>query len=419
MGCCFQMERKCDFIPLLRGCQFPAENLIKWNGETYCEFHLPLEAKVKWDLGKIDGFNAKIKNFFTAADNRVIDLSGVIFPGFVEFEKTHFPDVSFQGATFSGEANFQGASFSGNAIFFRASFGRHASFEGASFRRLVGFGGAIFSRHARFQGASFSEEASFKGASFRNIAIFYGASFSYYVSFKGATFNDKADFSGMNNDGTDSFSFSAFDDAKFSGGADFSNRTFNKATSFKDATFAVAPKFHNCVLHPDTTFPEQSAFQDTTSPHAADAYRTLKQAMAGIHAHHRQQMFYALEMKSRRSQPETPWMEKLLSRLYEETTDYGQNLLRPLGWLMLLGYGFWLGYFMVNHDHPGAAIGFSVAQVVRPFAVWGGVEPNSFAATLLSQSPGIVLTLATLQSILSSALIILFLLAVRRRFKLQ
>ena len=137
MPCTFHLDDPLrEFGP---GCQFgiPEDELIKLNGEMWCEFHFPLKGvKAKWNEAQIKVFNEKIFGFIDKASNdgKTADLSGVVFPGPISFNRyadksNDLPGVRFFGAMFNGDARFDGVTFGGDA-----------GFEGASFRGDAGFG---------------------------------------------------------------------------------------------------------------------------------------------------------------------------------------------------------------------------------------------------------------------------------------
>ena len=217
-----------------------------------------------------------------------------------------------------------------------------------------------------------------------------------------------------------------FTNAAFGRDVSFENRQFLKSASFEGCIFTKAPVFHGCALHEGTTFPSREKFKDVTSTHAAKAYRTLKLAMEQVRARREEGMFYALEQYSRRCQPDTPPSEKLVSHLYGWTADYGEKFLRPLGWLAgttLVSFSIYTGivYFPTGAlSHLRECFEFTIEQLVRPFSVWlpsgGTVLKEPFGA-----NPDLMLILqffATLQTLVSLSLITLFILALRRRFKL-
>ena len=220
-----------------------------------------------------------------------------------------------------------------------------------------------------------------------------------------------------------------FSRARFRGSAVFSNRRFTDTTRFVGATFHQAPKFHNAALHQDTDF-TGAAFLDR-SGRAAPAYRTLKLAMEQVRARDEEGMFYALEMESRRRRDDTPKAVKLFSLLYEVGSDYGRSLVRPLVLLVGVTLLFYLIYAALGSEggreaYPGAPLRLAMEQIVRPFALlttdYESIAPYSDyteqVRKILDGAPFAARALATVQSLLSLGLIALFILALRRRFRM-
>jgi uncharacterized protein YjbI with pentapeptide repeats len=129
------------------------------------------------------------------------NFEGAVFVGPITFAKAQFGKANFRGATFEGPVSFNGATFEGDARFYSICFEGTASFRGATFRghaifalpdreqrfrewpeevmfkRWADFRGATFEKTARFGGAQFERRARFDGATFRDDAVFTGASF--------------------------------------------------------------------------------------------------------------------------------------------------------------------------------------------------------------------------------------------------
>lgn len=126
---------------------------------------------------------------------------------------------------------------------------------------------------------------------------------------------------------------------------------------------------------------------------------------------------------------------KLLSHLYEQFSDFGSSALRPLVWLSLL----WLVSFIVIFISDGAALAFAkedytgwrslltctdtAGQVSRAAVL--SLQQLASPLTILGAKPLLIpeyLWLAVwsvIHSLLSVVLLALFVLAVRRRFKMQ
>ena len=424
------------------GCQFGVsdDRLITFAGQTWCPFHLPMEVegeaseKAAWrdDEQKIKKFNEDIFAFVRDAKQRgeMADLAGTVFPGTISLESFSgendaLPPVLFLEASFGGNAWFAGASFGGNAWFAGASFGSIAMFDGASFDGVAVFERASFGVGAWFQRASFGGHASFADASFDGHALFQGARFGDAAIFVHASFAGPADFSGSASHeaeagGQDSFFRASFENATFGRRARFSNRRFLDTTSFRKTVFEFAPEFHNCVLHQDTDF-AGADFQDHTDRggvDAARAYRTLKLAMEQLRNRDEQARFFRHEQRARRLRPDTPRALKAISWLYEKTADYGESPVRPLLWL-LAAFLVFSGLYFLAQGGPGAGaswhwpelgatLRFALQQVFLPFRVFIAEPPVPLLLGLLG----------ALHSLLNLGLLALFVIALRRKFRL-
>lgn len=402
MPCDFKMPRPLVELPsTTTGCQFENEDsFTEFSGVWLCDFHLPYKdssgttsQKAGWDKARIEHFNLRVFNFMSEWEGQrkpLMDFTGVVFPGRIEFSRQwKCEEVSFCGAQFYGDAWFRGANFPGPAVFNCAEFHGIALFQAVHFTGRVSFHGAKFHRVAMFDG-----DPSFKTGNTRREA--------------------------------DTFPFMTFDHATFYRIVSFQNRRFLANTSFKSCHFWQAPLFQGCTLHQFTTFPSSEFFSDTSSPNAVLAYQTLKLAMQQVRLRDEEAMFYALEQKSRRHQKDTPFSVKVFSYLYEVTADYGRSFMRPLYSLAAIMTLFFLVYsdiavFVSNRGLDFYdSFTFTMVQVFRPFSVW---LPSGGATIELLITPGgwmsiVLKLLATFQSLLSLSLGTLFLLALRRRFKL-
>jgi Pentapeptide repeats (9 copies) len=488
MPCAFQFEHH---LRQTRGCQFavPEAELAQFDDSTWCPFHLPLKAKAQWDANRIhlflDEIFARIEEAKTRSDQlpappydyapvgwgemgkqRTADLSGVVFPKHVTFERyagsaSGLPDVLFLKAVFGGCALFNMITFKGTAQFDEATFAGMASFNNVTFADSGRFHRATFGGTVSFKYTTFNHDAGFSGAVFRDFALFDGARFDREAYFGRTTFDreawfDEASF-GKNawfdgdpaaqgaSGGANVFRAAvSFRRATFGERAVFINRRFLNSTDFRDATFKVAPEFHNGVLHQDTRF-SGTRFLDrkgTDEVDAAGAYRTLKLAMERLRARDEEAMFYAYEQQSLRKKEETRRSVKWISKLYEVTADYGRSFMRPFWWFLGTLAFLCLIYFIALTDAPGRevaacldarttgyqtcgevladakqAVRFGLQQVFQPFATFRPGTAMEGRAT--SVVPLWLAFVAAVHSLLTLAFLALFLLAVRRRFKLD
>jgi hypothetical protein len=337
-------------------------------------------------------------------------------------------NAGFYSATFNGTAAFATVTFNGLALFDSATFNGDALFDSSTFNGGTGFDSAIFSRNAGFGSATFNGDANFRSTTFNRDAWFVSTTFKKVARFRSATFNGDALFHSttFNEDtGFDSATFSrnaGFGSATFNGDAKFNNTQFHSVTDFTNGLFKIAPQFHNAILHQGTDF-RGRVFEDRSTRGAPPAYRTLKLAMSKVSSGKEEDDFYALELESLMRQPETRISVRFFSYLYRVFSDYGRSFVRPLWWLLgmtVVFMGFYSAILQTNTkltEQYSCVIQFTVEQLVRPFNIWtmkGAEEISKLASdyVLLLQS------LSTLQSLFSITFIALFLLAVRRQFKL-
>ncbi|MCF6323160.1 MAG: pentapeptide repeat-containing protein [Gammaproteobacteria bacterium] len=357
--------------------------------------------------------------FSSSTFNADSSFKSVVFKGNVGFDSSTFDrDACFDSAIFSKDVSFKSVTFNNNAVFGDATFGKFACFNSA-----------IFSGHADFDSATFSDPIDFKSAIFRGRATFEYALITNIVDFESASFNGDTIFAstvfsyGAFFKSTTFIGYTTFSSATFNHETLFLNTTFDSTTIFQDCRFKFAPQFHNAKLHQDTDF-RGAKFEDKTSYYAPAAYRTLKLAMGKVQSRKEEANFFAYEQESLRHQNDTPPSVKISSALYSMLSDYGRNFVRPLGWLLGITSGFMLLYSVLLkidvkpiEQYP-FVIQFTIEQVVRPFNIWTtkGAEKIS---TMIDGNILLFQSIATVQSLLSITIITLFLLAVRRHFKLS
>jgi len=379
-------------------------------------------------------------------------FNNINFNGEVDFEKIHFRKMaSFRRIEFREHSSFNDCYFYERATFFDSHFKSGASFDNSSFKEYANFSqmqflessygnetsfeGAMFYDDADFVKTFFQGNSSFSEARFCKNARFIDAIFSSGFSLSKTIFFGQADFSchGASSSihassGSDSLIHSDFHEldcqnAAFHGEVKFINRQFLHSSNFQNTQFLKAPKFHNCTLHQDTDF-SGTKFTDFSGK-ASRAYRTLKLEMEKVRDRKQEARFYALEQKSLRHHPDTPLAVKLFSKAYEAASDYGQSFLKPLLWLCWFTMVFFFIYANIlipeGFIHPGESFAFAMEQIVRPFIVWTSQyaeKINGFALEGHEFHPVALKVTATFQSLISLGLVTLFILSLRRRFKM-
>jgi len=415
---------------------------------------------VRWPKEKKENFNDQIVDYIKkcVSAKKVVNLSNVVFPGPIEFSAQKLPNISFKGARFTDSVYFGGTQFKGKVDFEGASFSDTANFSKAIFTLEVNFKNVWLSTGADFENTIFNGYADFQGASFRGPAFFLNSKFNDYADFQNVIFLTTANFSGVkfskktfflnadfgesaefeNSQFTEAIEFSniikgdkvlSFPEAKFKyahfcSDVKFNNRKFLASTSFENCTFDLAPEFHNCKLHQDTVFPPERNFKDTQTAGAVNSYRTLKYAMENVRARREEGMFYALEQKSLRNDPEVSKTAKPFSWSYEKTADYGQTMGKPLGGLFIVFGIFFFIYLVIGWSFTDQTksfgelavktLGFSFKQAFQPFYV---LRQPSLEWVGDVTGVRLVKALATLESLFILGLFALFLLCVRWNFK--
>ncbi len=242
---------------------------------------------------------------------------------------------------------------------------------------------------------------SFGEASFGGPANFSWTRFSRESVFSGSTFQDSAN----------------FDDSKMSAACAFSGTRF----------LSLVPTFNGASLHDgvDFTGAEISSFSRGEDE---AAYRFLKRTMESRRDRKEQARFFACELRARRSRLKLPSVKRFFSASYGLFANYGQSISRPL-WAFLaillvasvVYYSLAVDGRVIAQGDPGklaqTALEFGIQQYVRPFAIWSSgyashidwVEPNL----------GVLRWLALAQSLLGVGALTLFVLAVRRKFRLE
>lgn len=238
----------------------PDYGLFEHEGRKYCRFHLPLGTRPEHDHEKnpdghspesweeyCERFNESVfrEVHFAAEhdDDRVVNLRGVVFPGYVDFtacRTTADVHLALDDACFHGDVAFDGYKFSNGASFRRAAFERQSSFDGCPFGAVADF------FESRFAGV-----ASFCKATFRGGAIFTRARFGGEAIFDGSLFEETAK-SGPR--------FLFLSDVGRTGVADFRGAQFNFGALFSRTRFAGDARFNGCLFRRTTRF-EKALFE--------------------------------------------------------------------------------------------------------------------------------------------------------------
>ena len=199
-----------------------------------------------------DFWNALFKqdaDFSEATFNKDANFHETSFRQDANFHETSFrQDANFRGATFTQDANFHSATFIQNANFSNATFTQNADFLRATFTQDAGFQGATFTQNADFLRATFTQDADFQGTTFTQNADFLRATFTQTVRFEETKFHGTANWSSSRFLDRAVFRRTIFD-PKIAGepSAVFALTSFSKPVDvvFDDVDLSRA-LFHNC-----------------------------------------------------------------------------------------------------------------------------------------------------------------------------
>ena len=236
----------------------------------------------------------------------------------VSFEGVEFGDeeANFEGFVFLGEADFSGATFSGNATFYNATFSGDAKFSDAKFSEKATFREATFSGYALFDQATFSRNAYFHNAEFSGDAWFRLVEFNKMAFFRDAVFKGKANFS----------------DGDFYSSVNFSNVMFVSVPDFCGTRISAHFTFHGVNINT----------QKHTDSEDTDRLCRLKELASIAKDHVREQDFFALELKAKRSHKSSSLLryvaDVIFITLYQVLSNFGRSVTVPVFWLL----GIWL-----------------------------------------------------------------------------
>jgi hypothetical protein len=401
-------------------------------------------------------------------------LCGASFGDDVRFDQVTFgPYTRFDRATFGRGASFNGARIGEWTSFAGATFGEWSVFAGASFGRLTSFDGTTFGNGANFSGVTFGVDTSFANATFGHYTRFDGWETSELEEvlrqlFKRWGWADSAIVKPVKRrlaaSRPNKFEAISFADALFDGYCSFHNRGFERPADFSGAVFLAVPDFGGAggFEHLDLSEIEISCRGGwsflrnwTTSSEIERRLRHFRKIAKDAEAHDLERNLFILERKAQRGiqfarlfrridfkrlkdslrgrNPLRPLGLTLLLFLYRAASDYGHSMVRPLLWFAASLAGFHAGYWWLyraalDRTHPFLhpdLVSFTLGNAL-PFA--SGLNParrdvllrlfKSASDAAQIHIPTSFELLSIAQSLIGAALLFLFLLAIRNRFKL-
>jgi hypothetical protein len=389
-----------------------------------------------------------------------------IFEKDADFKDAEFElDAKFTNATFKKQAKFKSTKFMQDTFFSDTTFERNAYFQGAHFKQDANFNEVIFSQDADFNHAVFEMQTFFtESTTFSQTALFADTEFNGTVHWQGALFFNRAEFRRTRFEPHDKDMPSAV----------FALARFSKPGEvvFDDIDLSRA-LFHNCDVSQvwftssvkwamregsrglavfDERFPIRFVLGRWVRRERSD-YRAVEQIYHQLKKNYDSRLDYwtanefhfgEMEMKRLALPTKGPllrlrqwWHPRLsLVALYKYASDYGNSYWKPVLWLL----GF-LVLFAALFPLPDVGLKRQGARQAETYAsVWDlqksygenlwkelrlagkGLITSVDAATFQRSAEyapsypwGRVL--AILETLLTSSLFALFLLAIRRQFR--
>jgi len=359
-----------------------------------------------------------------------VDFSSTEFHSIAWFDTSEFLDVAyFRDTTFHKQARFPEVQFSKSARFDRTTFKQNALFTNASFGISAVFNGAKFEKSAWFQQTKWKNKIQFHGVDFLGEVNMNGAIFDGNVWFNSCLFAKPVQLTNSR-----FISSASFNSAQIRQAFDLSGVRFGEVPDFKQTHCEEAPLLDDVQIA--SAIVEQRKFLQKPDFTISANYRALKRLAIQAHDHKHEVDFFAEELKTRRLmvyRPSDPnWW---LSFLFEELSDYGRSIVRPLM--------YWLGVVMLSAVHyiamatplaPDrtteclAGAGSQVNTAYQLAFAKGLLVPGLADRTIVTQAydclfgdiiPGSATIVASIQTLLSAILLFLLLLGIRNRFKLK
>ena len=403
-------------------------------------------------------------------------FKNVNFQDSVSFDEANFQDIvlfdeskfeneaSFYQTVFRGKASFDKAVFAGDAWFSRSAFVSRATFDGARFDQDAWFDSVIFNHIVSFNRAAFKHKTWFSEAKFEDESLFRMTSYYGATSFVSAAFKGNTSFSFSTFSGDVDFSQSIFEnratfariycqyDANFSGIQSRSlflvvHAKFLRVPNLAQASFVEPPPLHSIQIEPSRSRSLSQFIKKAWKGEQGQEarWRTLKRLALQAHDHIREQKYHAQEIRTRRGTTDRIWQAPYWFGIFFQIfSDFGQSIARPL-WSWFFGIILSaIGYCHLHHYHATgtswpvrwfetpseiwtAALGLALHRGLPAVSSLGNRLPDYHAVlydvgskwSQASFSPSGEALLAQVQVLFSTAMIFLFLLALRNRFRMK
>jgi Pentapeptide repeats (9 copies) len=265
--------------------------------------------------------------------------TGARFCAMATFDDVDFKSaVNFSSCTFLNGSTFIASSFGGATHFMHSQFFGSVSFSNTSFASLVNFSKAEFSSSTLFCNAKFSHEFTATDAIFTSSFSFLNVICKSAVSFSNAQFLGDSTFESAHFSRTSHFAqthfakAAIFKNALFAGSCNFESSDFLSVGHFEVANFKTEiPSFRGCAIDStrlefssDDCFPLMVLTEDGIKnasflKRLADENGQTDQAL----------MFNAIELRAKRRRTDEPFFLRVVSWMYDVTSDYGRSVARP------------------------------------------------------------------------------------------
>lgn len=280
---------------------------------------------------------------------------------------------------------------------------------------------------------------------------------------QGAEFLGPVDFSQpMNADSAREVGELLIYDSKFERDSSFENLSFKRSTAFERCEFMECPRFQSSQLNLDTSFRRTEFLwlvrmqdvpiekRDSWLSRTEGSFRTLAKQMDEIKAHGWKSKFHSFQLQARFMREEdedVPYWDRVFARGYGALSDFGGSFVMPasiwLAHIWIFWYVYWsfilVGSYVEGisnpYSGPTTVLMMVLSLALRPFYALspafgrptdsecgphGTCETAYELMSYMAREHEILFkSLGIAQTLVSTTLIFLFLLAVRRKFQLS
>ena len=406
-----------------------------------------------------DTFWREFERVLEAAGDGEAHFDHFVFPN-LDFSKRTFQAIClFDCATFTQNANFTGAAFTQYAYFWNATFTQAANFLRATFTRDAVFSDAAFTRDANFFAATFAQAANFVDTTFHGTADWRKCKFLNQAEFRQTKFKPLVE--GQPSAAFALASFSkpgeiVFDDVDLSRVL-FHNCDVSQVLFTSSVRWAKREGNRGLTVF-EETIPLDQQYAKGLHRDGQRAYRAVAQIYQQLKKNYDSRLEYETANDIHFGEMEMKWLTvptdgRLLClrrwwhrnlsfvALYRLASDYGNSYGKPLAWLVgvLLASALLFPFPGVGLKQPISGNAANSASVTYS-RVWNRQDRltnNLWIEAKLIGKSGITAidtatfqrtpeytpvyplgrVLAIVETLLTSSLFALFLLAIRRQFR--